>query len=370
MHRPGRADGTWRSRLAGSIGLAALLSGLLGAACAPAAPPAPAADRPSAARSASAASSAAAPAASPIKLNVAFSSRSGNTTGLFVAMERGYFPENGVDADLIFASSITSGQAMAANSIPIGLVGSEGFDLNLEHGSPITRYIAGVTTKFVYKIIGRPEIGSMQDLRGKVVGATRQGAVSDYAVRKALLRYGLNADTDVSMTYPGGTDASLASLLAGYVDAIPAAPPTDRKALQQGMKLLVDLEPLNMPFWMAGILARSDFAQENPDLIERFLKGYLRGVATALTDAEAAMDALAKYLELDDRELLRATYDTYRPTWSRDQLVPEEAVIATLQESPKPAARTANPKDFYDNSYLERIKASGYVDRLYASPRP
>jgi ABC-type nitrate/sulfonate/bicarbonate transport system substrate-binding protein len=249
-------------------------------------------------------------------------------------------------------------------------VGSEGFDLNLEHGSPITRYVAGVTTKFVYKIVARPEIADVQDLRGKVIGATRQGAVSDYAVRKALLRYGIDANTDVGMTYPGGTDASLAALLAGHVDAIPAAPPTDRRALQQGMRLLVDLEPLNIPFWMAGILVRSDFAEENPHVMERFLRGYLHGVATAVQDPETALNALAKYLELDDRELLRATYDTYRPTWSRDQLVPEEAVVATLQESPKPAARTANPKDFYDNRYLERIKASGYVDSLYASQRP
>jgi NitT/TauT family transport system substrate-binding protein len=287
-----------------------------------------------------------------------------------VAQERGYFAEQGLDVDLTFASSITAGQAMAANSIPIGLVGSEGFDLNLEHGGPFTRYVAGVTTRFVYKIVGRPELGGMADLRGKILGVTRQGSVSDYAGRKALLRYGLTADTDVSMAYLGSTDASVASVVAGHVDAITAAPPTDRRALQQGMKLLVDLEPLNMPFWMAGILVRSDYAQDNPDAVERFLKGYLHGIATALNDPEIAMDALAKYLELDDRDLLRHTYDTYRPTWSRDQLVPEDAVLATLQESPKPAARTADPRDFYDNSFLERIKASGYLDSLYASPRP
>src|SRR5262249_9492820 len=143
-------------------------------------------------------------------------------------------------------------------------IGSEGFDLNLEHGSPITRYIAGVTTRFVFKIVARPEIADITDLRGKVVGATRQGAVSDYAVRKVLLRYGLNPDTDLSMTYLGSTDATLTSLVAGHVQAIPSAAPSDRMALRQGMKMLLDLEPLNMPFWMAGILVRTDYAQQNP----------------------------------------------------------------------------------------------------------
>src|SRR5690242_18685817 len=52
-------------------------------------------------------------APSPIKLSASFSSRSGNSTGLYVALERGYFAEQGLDVDLTFASSITAGQAMA-----------------------------------------------------------------------------------------------------------------------------------------------------------------------------------------------------------------------------------------------------------------
>ncbi len=75
---------------------------------------------------------------------------------------------------------------------------------------------------------------------------------------------------------------------------------------------------------------------------------------------------LAKYFRTDDQEALRATYDAYEPTWSRDQLVPEAAIVAQLQASDRPAAKTAAPSDFYDNQYLERIKQSGYVDGLYA----
>jgi hypothetical protein len=81
---------------------------------------------------------------------------------------------------------------------------------------------------------------------------------------------------------------------------------------------------------------------------------------------ETALAVLAKYSDQDDPEFVRAGYEFFRPTMTRDQLVPEAAVVAVLQESARPAARDANPKDFYDNSFLERIKASGYVDRLYA----
>jgi hypothetical protein len=75
---------------------------------------------------------------------------------------------------------------------------------------------------------------------------------------------------------------------------------------------------------------------------------------------------LGKYFRTDDQEALQATYDAYKLAWSRDQFIPEEAIVAQLQASDRPAAKTADPKDFYDNGYLERIKASGYVDSLYA----
>jgi ABC-type nitrate/sulfonate/bicarbonate transport system substrate-binding protein len=113
------------------------------------------------------------------------------------------------------------------------------------------------------------------------------------------------------------------------------------------------------------VVVRSDYAAANPDVMERYLKAHLQGVHTMLTDPETAISVLGKYSEQDDRELLRAGYEFFLPTMTRDQLMPEAAIVATLQESPRPNARDADPKSFYDNSYLERIIASGYLDRLY-----
>jgi hypothetical protein len=105
-----------------------------------------------------------------------------------------------------------------------------------------------------------------------------------------------------------------------------------------------------------GIQADTDVAMAYPGTTD----------AVMHHEPETAIAVLGKYLQSSDRELMRAAYESFRPAYSRNQLVPEEAVVATLHDLEHPAARTADPKSFYNNSYLERIKASGYLDRLYA----
>jgi ABC-type nitrate/sulfonate/bicarbonate transport system substrate-binding protein len=302
------------------------------------------------------------------KIGVTFSSRTPNQLPLWLAFERGYFAQNGLEVDeLVFLSSTLAGQGLISNSVQFGLMGTEGIDLNLEAGSPVTKYVAGVTPKLVFKIVSQPDIRRVEDLRGKTVAATRQGSVSDFLWRKVLELNGLQHGRDVDVAYPGSTDGAFTATLAGQIAATAITTPLDIQAEQQGLHILLDVEKLNIPYLMGGVAVRTDLAEARPDVVERYLRAHLQGVATTLNDPEAALPVLGKYMQVEDRDLQRAGYETFRPTFTRDQLVPEAAIIATLNESPRPNAKGANPSDFYDNRYLERIKQSGYVDGLYAS---
>lgn len=353
----------------------ALLATMLVVAC----QPAPSTSVPTAAPTAPGNASAAGPTASPLrsetatpapvvtKLSATYSAVSPNNLPMWMAAEAGYLAQNSIDADVIFLASTTAGQGLAANSVQIGLVGAEGIDLNLEHGSAITTYVAGVTTRLVLSIMAQPGIEQVSELRGKTIAATRQGSVTDYTWRKVLQLHGLQLGQDVPITYMGTFDALVSGLTAGHVEAAVLPSPLDLQTMKQGLRVLVDTGKLDLPFLSGGILVRTDYATANPDVVERFLKAHLQAIARILNDEGAAVELLGKYLQIDDPALLRAAYATWAPTFSRDQLMPEETIIATLQESPRPNARSANPKDFYDNSYLERIKQSGFIDRLYTA---
>jgi NitT/TauT family transport system substrate-binding protein len=265
----------------------------------------------------------------------------------------------------VFLSSTLSTQGLIADSVQFMLAGNEGVELNLEAGSPLTTIIAGVTPKLAFKAFAQPAIRTVEDLRGKTIAATRQGSVSDFAWRKLLEPNGLQLGQDVAAVYPGTSEAVLTAVIADHAQAGMGSTPTDLVAQKQGLRILADLAQMDIPFLMGAVTTRTDLARATPDLVERYLRAHLQGVHSMLTDAETSLAVLGKYSEQDDREFVRAGYEFFRPTMTRDQLVPEASLVAVLQESTRPNARTANPKDFYDNGYLERIEAGGYLDRLY-----
>jgi ABC-type nitrate/sulfonate/bicarbonate transport system substrate-binding protein len=268
--------------------------------------------------------------------------------------------------EALFLGASASMQALLADEVALGIVGPEGIDVNLEYGSPVTRYVAGVQTKLLFKLLATPAIQTMQDLRGRTMSASRPGSMGYYGTRKALELSGLNPDTDVSLLYAGNNDASFEAFLGGLSEATMSTPPRDVQALKQGRHVLLDMSQMDVPYFGAGMIVRSEYAARNAEALDRFLRPYLRGVATAHAEPQVAMEVLAKYFRTEDPEALQAAYDGYKPAWSRDQLVPEAAIVAQLQASDRPAAKTAAPTDFYDNQYLERIIRSGYVDSLYA----
>ncbi len=268
-----------------SVGLMVLLAaalGLVGGACAPtpaAAPPAPA---PTAA-SATVPPVATAPSApaAPVPLRFAYSALSANTTPFWVALEQGYFREAGFDLEAVFLGASAAMQALLADDVALAIVGPEGIDVNLEYGSPVTRYVAGVQTRLVFKLVANPGIQSVQDLRGKTLSASRPGSMGFYGTRKALELSGLNPDTDVSMLYAGNNDASFEAFMAGLADATMSAPPRDVQAIKQGRTMLLDLGQLDVPYFGAGMIVRGEYASSHAAVIEQFLRPYLRGVATA-----------------------------------------------------------------------------------------
>jgi ABC-type nitrate/sulfonate/bicarbonate transport system substrate-binding protein len=300
-----------------------------------------------------------------VKITAAYASKGANQLPLWIPVERGYFLQQGLDVELVFLSSTLAAQGLIANSVQFMLAGNEGVELNLEAGSPISLIVAGVTPKLAFKVFAQPAIRTVEDLRGKTIAATRQGSVSDFAWRKLLELNGMQLGRDVDAVYPGTSEAVLTAVIADHAQAGMGSTPTDLVAQRQGLGIIADMARMDVPFLMGAVTTRTDLARSSPDLIERYLRAHLEGVHTMLTDADTSVAVLAKYSEQDDRELVRAGYEFFLPTMTRDQLVPEAALVAVLQESPRPGARDANPHDFYDNRFLERIEAGGYLDRLY-----
>ena len=93
--------------------------------------------------------------------------------------------------------------------------------------------VAGFLNQLIYRLVARPEIKAIADLKGKRVAVSRFGAGADRATRLLLTKLGFNPEKDVVLVQVGCTPTRLAALAANSVDATIVEPPDHKKRKTQ-----------------------------------------------------------------------------------------------------------------------------------------
>lgn len=321
--------------------------------------PAPrAAEGPAASAAPTAAAPAASPTAAPAALTVAYTPASGPMVPLWIGVEEGLFAQQGlvVTAEFVGGSSPIV-QAMLSGQYPLAVLGGGAPALNRLEGGDLLM-IAAPGSAFSIDAWAKPAITQVADLRGKVVGVTRYGSSTHFAALAMLASAGLQPN-DVVLLQTGGVSESLAALLSGQADTVMLAPPQNLEAQRAGYHQLAALAKLGDYglFPEVVVAVRESWLQQpaNRALAARFLRGYAAAMQLAKTDAAATTRALRKYLKLDDEAILQATYEYYRTYFPDSLRVPERSVANMLQTLDHPAARAADPRQFFDNSLVDEL---------------
>ena len=151
------------------------------------------------------------PAASAERLRVAHSTLTATNSVLWVARDRGIFPRHGLEVSLIYVAGVRSMQALLAQEVEIGSVsGTTAIQANLSGADSVI--IGGISNSVLMSLVATPDITAVEALRGKRVGVTRFGSLSDIMARSSLLRSGLTPDRDVAILQTGGYPESVAAL--------------------------------------------------------------------------------------------------------------------------------------------------------------
>ena len=101
-----------------------------------------------------------------------------------------------------------------------------------------------------------------------------------------------------------------------------------------------------------------------PALAERTIRALAQAVSRIKTDRKFAVGALAKYTQIEDRELLGEALDYYRALWAADLYPEPRALQGVLDIEEHPAARTTPPTEIIDLRFAEALRASGFVEQL------
>ena len=303
-------------------------------------------------------------AAEAPSLRGVYNALGGTMSPAWVAQDLGLFTKHGLQHSLNYLAATTAVQAIVGGTEEIGLVGNQGIDVALEGADTV--YIASTASRFIFRLYGEPSIKTVADLKGKTIAVTQPAASTDYASRMLLRKFGLVPDKDVKILYAGSSPALLTTLKAGNAAAGLMNAPVIFQAQELGFKQILNVSELNIPFIFVGVVTTRKILQQKPDAISRYLRGYTEAISIILRDKETAMKVMGKFMKTDNRQTLEAVYEEHAPVFQRVPLMTKEAVQAVLDVAKSPRAAQSKPEDFFDNSFLQKLEASGFISSLYA----
>jgi ABC-type nitrate/sulfonate/bicarbonate transport system substrate-binding protein len=302
--------------------------------------------------------------AATITITVGYPQLNGGQTPLWAIPELKLDQPYGIDVKPVFIpGGVRLTQAVVSSSVDIALTGGAAVNAMLSGADLI--YIGMPVPTFAFSLYAGPEIKSVPDLRGKVLGVITKGASSDHASIMLLRQYKMTQH-DMKVLYFSRQEDALAALRQGLVSAAVHSAPTTLMARRLGFKELVNIGSLKFPYPFQGIAVRRSTLQQNHDLIMAFLKSYLAGLKVAIEQPEVSKRALARYLATKDQEVVEEAYRSFAPLFPKVPYVTEEAIRTALSLTDRPKAASADPKEFYNNRFLQDLEKSGFVKELYA----
>lgn len=301
-----------------------------------------------------------------VKLRVGYSVISAASLVTWAAKDAGIFRRQGLDVDLIYIGSAT--KAVAAT-----ISGDTPITQGAGTGSVLAR-LSGADTVWVGTILDTtnqslvvvPAIRAAQDLRGKTLGVTRFGSLSDFGLRKYLQSVGMDPDRDVKILQMGGLPETLAAMQGGFIQGGPLSSPILTKAKMLGFNELIDLGTLGIKYPATSFITTESYLKTNRSVVTQFLKGIIEGAFYVKGHKDFSLGVLRKYTKINELPILEDTYQIYIQRYIRPVPLPspEEAKTVLDQIKDNPKARTADPASFIRTDVMAEIEQSGFIRSL------
>jgi ABC-type nitrate/sulfonate/bicarbonate transport system substrate-binding protein len=146
-------------------------------------------------------------------------------------------------------------------------------------------------------------------------------------------------------------------------------PPSNLRALDAGMKLLLDLTTLDVAYPAGGVATARKVLAEKPEVLRRFARAYVEAVHLYRTDAALSQQVLARYTDTTSAADLAESYRAFRDLTDPVPLPRLDAMQTALElmAPDLPQARDANPRDFYDDRIVRELEASGFLQRALSA---
>ena len=287
---------------------------------------------------------------------------------MWIAKEVGFFKKQGLDVRVVFIPSGPTGTtAILAGEADVGILGGFAPIRAIVGGAKGLAIIGETKNAIVAAIVGKKEIASVHDLKGKRLGIDRIGSNPDMFTQAALARFQMDPLRDMQYIQMGNIGQGIPALKAGALDALTASPPDDLVAQKLGFHVILDITAMKIPFAATVLVsARSTIARKQPELM-RFMHAYAEAVHYFITNREGASQVIAKYTKVQDREVLNYAIDTDAKAVQKTLEVDPKGIelVLGLISKTVPQATSAKSEDFYDARFFSELKETGFLKTLW-----
>ena len=301
------------------------------------------------------------------KFVVAWSAVSALNSPFWVMNDGGFWKQEGLDIQLVYiASSPTVARATLAGEIVLSGANSQVIvDVGLGGGDLVA--MGAITNVVAFYVMAAPEIKTVNDLKGKVVGVTRFGASTDFGMRMLLSKYGLEPAKDVPFIQIGGMPELAAALSKKTIFAAPMSQPMVYLAQQAGMRMLANLAKEEIPFMHIGLTTSKKWIREHRPQAKAFVRAYGRAMHFMHTRKEETRAIFAKYTRINDPNMLDGSIQYGYDFMEKIPFVKAQAFQVTLDQIARtnPKAKQAKPDQFFDNSLVQELVDEGFFTKLW-----
>ena len=302
----------------------------------------------------------------PAKIRMGYPQPSGAMLPIWVMTEAKLDQQYGFELQNIYISGgARLTQTLVSGDVDVGSSGGAVVNAILS-GADLVCIAASIPT-YAFSVYARPDINDVAALKGKVLGVMTKGASSDHAAVALLKRNNLQPGRDVKFLYLGGVREVLAALERGIVSAGVLSAPTTLLARRLGLKEVVNIADLRLPYVHSGLVVRRTLPRQQPERLRAFLKAYVASIKISNENAEISKRALARYLATNDGPVIDEAYRSFRGVFPKVPYFTEEHIRSVLSVTDHPKVAGADPKDFFDNRFLKELEDTGFVRELYGS---
>jgi len=303
------------------------------------------------------------------KIKIAYSSTDTLNQIWTIAQDAGFYKKNGLDVELVYIGSTTVGiAAIVSQDVQVGNAAGSGVANAAVRGADAVS-VACTINVLAYELVVLDTIKSAEDLKGKAIGISRFGSVSDVAARELLKGLGLRPMEDVKILQVGGAAERAAGFSRGVIAGFPS-PPGIVNLIPGGLphRILADMGDLKKPYPLPFICAvtTKSYLAKNRSVVKRVVMSLIEASHYFKTNREGSQKIIAKYLRGANKAYLDSSYDSTVKILERVPYTSREGMKIQLDDALKQAPNSkVNVDNLIDDSIVRELEKEGFIDKVY-----